>query len=81
MNEDDEEIAREFDQATKERPETVNEDLEIINNCLFVIGEVLNMDGSLYDALNEDKIKTVSQSFDVIAAINKKIINDYKKSK
>lgn len=81
MNEDDEEIAREFDQATKERPETVNEDLEIINNCLFVIEQVLNMGGDLYDALNEDKIKTVSQSFDVIAAINKKIIADYKKSK
>ena len=62
-----------------EQEETTNADLQIINNSFFLIKDLLELDSDLYDQLNEDKIKAVRQTFDVIASINKKIINDYKK--
>lgn len=79
-NEDDDQQIEEGEETNRTPLVKLNEDLEIINNCLYVIQEVLDLSGELYDRLNEDKIKTVSQSFAVIAAINKKIISDYKKT-
>lgn len=82
MNEDeneDEQIEREFAEANREKPFTANADLEIINNCIMVIQETLNLDNDLYDELGEDKIKAIRQTFEVIMTINKKIIKDYKK--
>lgn len=79
FDDEDEQIEAEFKAAANDSVDTDNEDINLINNSMFLIKDILSLDSDLYDQLNEDKIKAVRQTFDVITTINKKIINDYKK--
>ena len=48
--------------------------LDIIDTQLQVIATCMDMDSFLYDTLDEDKIRTVSLSFQIINAVQKKIL-------
>lgn len=48
--------------------------LDIIDTQLQVIATCMEMDSFLYDSLDEDKIKTVSMSFQIINAVQRKIL-------
>jgi hypothetical protein len=48
--------------------------LDIIDTQLQVIATCMDMDSFLYDTLDEDKIKTVSLSFQIINAVQNKIL-------
>jgi hypothetical protein len=48
--------------------------LEIIDTQLQVIATCMDMDSFLYDTLDEDKIRTVSLSFQIINAVQNKIL-------
>ena len=49
--------------------------LDIIDTQLQVIATCMDMDSFLYDTLDEDKIKTVNMSFQIINAVQKKILD------
>jgi hypothetical protein len=48
--------------------------LDIIDTQLQVIATCMDMDSFLYDTLDEDKIRTVSLSFQIINAVQNKIL-------
>lgn len=48
--------------------------LDIIDTQLQVIATCMEMDSFLYDSLDEDKIRTVSLSFQIINAVQNKIL-------
>ena len=48
--------------------------LDIIDTQLQVIATCMEMDNFLYDTLDEDKIRTVSLSFQIINAVQNKIL-------
>jgi hypothetical protein len=48
--------------------------LDIIDTQLQVIATCMDMDSFLYDKLDEDKIRTVSLSFQIINAVQNKIL-------
>jgi hypothetical protein len=48
--------------------------LDIIDTQLQVIATCMEMDSFLYDTLDEDKIRTVSLSFQIINAVQNKIL-------
>ncbi len=48
--------------------------LDIIDMQLQVIATCMEMDGYLYDRLEEDKIKAVSSAFNIICKVQKKIL-------
>ncbi len=49
--------------------------LDIIDTQLQVIATCMDMDSFLYDTLDEDKIRTVSLSFQIINAVQNKILD------
>jgi len=49
--------------------------LDIIDTQLQVIATCMDMDSFLYDTLDEDKIRTVSLSFQIINAVQSKILD------
>jgi hypothetical protein len=48
--------------------------LDIIDTQLQVIATCMDMESFLYDTLDEDKIRTVSLSFQIINAVQNKIL-------
>jgi hypothetical protein len=48
--------------------------LDIIDTQLQVIATCMDMDSFLYDTLDEDKIRTVNLSFQIINAVQNKIL-------
>jgi hypothetical protein len=47
---------------------------DIIDVQLQIIATCMEMDGYLYDRLEEDKIKAVSSAFSIICKVQKKIL-------
>jgi hypothetical protein len=60
-------------QESDESEEITMSALDIIDTQLQVIATCMDMDSFLYDTLDEDKIRTVSLSFQIINAVQNKI--------
>lgn len=61
-------------QASDESEDVSMSALDIIDTQLQVIATCMEMDSFLYDTLDEDKIRTVSLSFQIINAVQNKIL-------
>lgn len=61
-------------QESDESEDVAMSALDIIDTQLQVIATCMEMDSFLYDSLDEDKIKTVSMSFQIINAVQRKIL-------
>jgi hypothetical protein len=61
-------------QESDESEEVSISALDIIDTQLQVIATCMDMDSFLYDTLDEDKIRTVSLSFQIINAVQNKIL-------
>jgi hypothetical protein len=61
-------------QHSEESEEVSMSALDIIDTQLQVIATCMEMDSFLYDTLDEDKIRTVSLSFQIINAVQNKIL-------
>lgn len=71
-----------MDIEIKDVPESVEDSeylLGVIECQLQVIVAISEMDGSLYDELTEDKIKTMSSAFRLIREAQRKLLEDVKK--
>jgi hypothetical protein len=61
-------------QESEESEEVSMSALDIIDTQLQVIATCMDMDSFLYDTLDEDKIRTISLSFQIINAVQNKIL-------
>lgn len=50
--------------------------LDLIENCIMVINECREMTEEVYDSMQEDKIKIMSNAFTLIAKIQRKLIKE-----
>ncbi len=61
-------------QESEESEDVSMSALDIIDTQLQAIATCMEMDSFLYDTLDEDKIRTVSLSFQIINAVQNKIL-------
>lgn len=60
------------DVISEDRPEPGP--IDIIENCIMVINECREMTEEVYDDMQADKIKIMSQAFKLIAKVQKNLI-------
>jgi hypothetical protein len=53
--------------------------LDIIENQLSVVVTISEIDGILYDELNDDRIRTMSHAFKLIREAQRKLMEEVKK--
>lgn len=56
--------------------EEANSDLDILESQLQIINNVIDIDGAIYDAFEEDRVKVISHAMKIIQKIQRKIVRE-----